>query len=56
MASARDDSRNIRLALSGIIFSDPDGKTFLATTLSLPDEIKAFLSQRGYKILLLSSS
>jgi hypothetical protein len=56
MASARDDSRNIRLALSGIIFSDPDGKTFLATTLSLPDEIKAFLTQRGYKILLLSSS
>lgn len=55
MATTRDDSRNIQLTLSGIIFSDNHGKAILATRLNIPDEITAFLSEKGYFILDLSS-
>jgi hypothetical protein len=51
MVAARDDSSNIRLTLPGIVFPDSDGKPILATTLSPPDKISAFLSHRGYRIL-----
>lgn len=50
MATTRDDSRNIRLTLPGIIFSGPHGEAILTTPLNLPGEIAAFLSQIGYKI------
>jgi len=56
MAAKRDDARNIRLSLPGNVFSDKDGKPVLATPLSLPREIAVFLSQRGYRILVLSFS
>ena len=55
MATTRDDSRNIQLTLPGIIFSDNRGKAILATKLNIPDEIAAFLSEKGYCILDLSS-
>ena len=55
MATTRDDSRNIQLTLPGIIFSDNHGKAILATKLNIPDEITAFLSEKGYCILDLSS-
>jgi hypothetical protein len=55
MATTRDDSRNIQLTLPGIIFSDNHGKAILATRLNIPDEITAFLSEKGYFILDLSS-
>jgi len=51
----RDDSKNIRLSLPGIIFPDSNGASILATPLDLPDEINAFLSHKGYKILFVSS-
>jgi hypothetical protein len=54
MATPREDSRNIRLTLPGIVFADSRGKPILATPLSLPEEIKAFLSHKGYKVLALS--
>jgi len=54
MATTRDDSRNIQLTLPGIIFSDNHGKAILATKLNIPDEIAAFLSEKGYCILDLS--
>ena len=56
MAVKRDDSKNIRLSLPGTVFSDKDGKPVFATPLSLPHEIAVFLSQRGYRILVLSFS
>ena len=56
MAAKRDDSRNIRLSLPGNVFSDKDGKPVFVTPLSLPHEIAMFLSQRGYRILVLSFS
>jgi hypothetical protein len=56
LAAKRDDSKNIRLSLPGTVFSDKDGKPVLATPLSLPREIAVFLSQRGYRILVLSFS
>lgn len=55
MVTTKDDSRNIRLTLPGIIFSDNHGKAILATKLNIPDEIAAFLSEKGYSILDLSS-
>ena len=55
MATTRDDSRNIQLTIPGIIFSDKHGKSILATKLNIPDEIAAFLSEKGYCILDLSS-
>jgi hypothetical protein len=51
LVANRDDSRNIRLTLPGIVFPDSQGEPVLVTPLSLPDKITAFLSQRGYRIL-----
>lgn len=56
MAVARDNARNIKLTLHGIVFSDANRKAIFATSVPLPHEIAAFLSQRGYEILVLSSS
>jgi hypothetical protein len=52
MATTRNDWRNIKLTLPGIIFTDSRGKPILATSLNLPGEIAAFLSRKGYKIWL----
>ncbi|MCP4665629.1 MAG: LysM peptidoglycan-binding domain-containing protein [Deltaproteobacteria bacterium] len=51
-----DDSRNVGLTLPGVIFSDTQGKAILATPLALPEQIKVFLSKKGYHILPLSFS
>ena len=56
MAADRSDSRNVKLTVSGIIFSDTHGNTIFATPLNLPNEIASFLSTRAYRILPLSSS
>lgn len=53
-ATNRDDSRNVKLTLPGIIFSDANGNAILATPLSVPDDIAVFLSKRAYRILPLS--
>ncbi|MFH1624713.1 MAG: LysM peptidoglycan-binding domain-containing protein [Pseudomonadota bacterium] len=50
-----DESRQITLTIQGIIFSGPKGEVVLATSTTLPIEISAYLSQKGYKILLLST-
>jgi len=54
--STRDDSKNITLTLSGIVFNDHSGKAILVTPLNLPDEIVTFLSLRGYQVFVLASS
>ena len=54
LATKRGDSRNVKLTLTGITFSDSNGNAVLATPLSLPDEIMAFLSKRAYRVLPLS--
>jgi len=56
MAADREDSKNIRITIPGIIFQDHNGQTILATHLRLPREIANFLSQKGYKILSLTLS
>lgn len=53
-ATNRDDSRNIKLTLPGIVFSDTKGNDILASPMTIPDELVVFLSQKGYKILPLS--
>lgn len=56
MATERDESRNIRLTIPGIIFRDNNGRNILATRLKIPGEIATFLSQRGYRVLSLTLS
>ncbi len=55
LAKAENEPNNIRLFLPGIVFSDSDSRAVLATTLRLPDELAVLLSERGYRILALSS-
>ena len=54
MAGNRDDSKNVKLTLPGVVFPDSRGNPVLATPLILPEEIAAFLSKRAYRILPLS--
>lgn len=56
MASERDERKDIRLTIRGIVFQDQEGQNILATQLNIPEEIARFLSQRGYHLLRLSSS
>jgi len=56
MATKRDESKNIKFNVPGGIFLDALGNSILATPLALPDDIAAFLSKRGHKILVLSFS
>ena len=45
---------NVELTLTGIIFHAHNGDSIFVTPLNLPSEIGAFLSQRGYRVLVLS--
>ncbi|MDY7038586.1 MAG: hypothetical protein SV375_20845, partial [Thermodesulfobacteriota bacterium] len=56
MATNRDDSRNIRLTIPGIVFHANNGQNILATQLTMPPKITVLLAQKGYKILTLSLS
>jgi hypothetical protein len=56
LAANRGDSRNVRLTLPGIVFSDTSGKAVLATPLRLPTEIVAFLATKNHRVLNLSAS
>jgi len=49
------DQGNIRLTLTGIVFSGHRGERVFATPLKLPREIKAFLSERGFDVLVILS-
>jgi hypothetical protein len=56
MATERDEARNIRLTIPGIIFQDQNGRTILASHSKIPKEIASFLYQKGYRILRLALS
>jgi len=51
----KDSLRNITCTLPGITFADPTGKAIIATVADLHSELAALLSQKGYRILMLSS-
>ena len=51
LAADRDESKNIRLMIPGIVFKDNKGQSIFATHLTLYPEIISFLSQKGYSIL-----
>jgi hypothetical protein len=54
MAIQKGASGNIRLTLPGVVFSDSNGESILATRQNLPDDILTFLSQRRYRSLVVS--
>jgi hypothetical protein len=56
MAAKRDQQKNVRLTIPGIVFQADSGKNIFATPLEIPDDIALFLSQRGYDILNLTLS
>jgi hypothetical protein len=56
MAAERDQQKNVRLTITGIVFQTNSGKNVFATPLEIPDDIALFLSQRGYDILNLTLS
>jgi hypothetical protein len=56
MAAERDQQKNVRLTIPGIVFQANSGKNIFATPLEIPDDIALFLSQKGYEILNLTLS
>lgn len=48
------DTRNVILTLSGTVFKDADGESILATRVALPQAVKAFLYQKGYRVMTLT--
>jgi hypothetical protein len=55
-ASGKENSKNFKLTIPGIVFRDNRGQNVFASHLKLPDEIAGFLSRRGYKVLSLAVS
>jgi len=55
-ASGKENSKNFKLTIPGIVFRDNHGQNVFASHLKLPDEIAGFLSRRGYKVLSLAVS
>jgi len=52
--SPDDTPRNVELTLKGILFYADNGDSVFVTPLNLPSEIGTFLSQKGYKVLVVS--
>ena len=55
-AAGKEDSKNFKLIIPGIVFRDNHGQNVFASHLKLPDDIAGFLSRRGYKVLSLAIS
>ncbi len=55
-ASAREHSRNIRIEIPGISFSDFNGRNVLAIPFAVTPELASFLHYNGYRIIALSIS
>jgi LysM repeat protein len=55
-AAGKEDSKNFKLIIPGIVFRDNHGQNVFASHLKLPDDIAGFLSRRGYKVLSLAVS
>ena len=55
-AGGKEDSKNFKLTIPGIVFRDNHGQKVFVSHLRLPDDIAGFLSRRGYKILSLTVS
>lgn len=51
LAAKRDESRNISIAVNGLTFSAHDGQKILVPACALPETLKGFLSEEGYRIL-----
>ena len=54
LTSPDNITRNVEFSLKGILFYAHNGDSVFVSPLNLPSEIGAFLSQRGYKVLVLS--
>jgi nucleoid-associated protein YgaU len=55
-AAGKEDSKNFKLIIPGIVFRDNRGQNVFACHLKLPDDIAGFLSRRGYRVLSLAVS
>jgi hypothetical protein len=55
-AGGKDDSKNFKLIIPGIVFKDNRGQNVFASHSKLPNDIAGFLTRRGYKVLSLAIS
>jgi hypothetical protein len=55
LGAEREESRNIKINISGIFFSDSAGQPVLATNFALQNELVQFLAQKGIKVLALNA-
>jgi hypothetical protein len=55
-SAGKEESRNIRVTIPGIVFRDNQGRNVFASDVHLPNEIAGFLSRKGYKVLSLALS
>jgi LysM repeat protein len=54
--AGKEDSKNFKLTIPGIVFRDNHGQNVFACHLKLPEDIAGFLSRQGYKVLSLAVS
>jgi hypothetical protein len=54
--AGKEESKNFKLTIPGIVFRDNHGQNVFACHLKLPEDIAGFLSSRGYKVLSLAVS
>ncbi len=51
MGADRDSSRNIKISVKGVVFSDPEKRAIFAIPNGLPIELQAFLHEKGFRLL-----
>ena len=55
LATAPHSDRNVKLTLSGVVFSSEKGHSILMTPINLPPGVAAFLYEKGYTVVTLAS-
>ena len=55
LATAPHSNQNVKLTLSGVVFSSEKGRSVLMTPVNLPPGVAAFLCEKGYRVVTLAS-
>ena len=55
LATAPHGDQNVKLTLSGVVFSSEKGRSVLMTPINLPPGVAEFLYEKGYRVVTLAS-